>query len=149
MLRLISSIEKPNKGYITYKGKKNASNLFALSTPSIEIPNVFTVLESFQLQKKYNQVDENYYTHLIERLNLVQFSNIRLSEVSTGTLKKVSLVNALCKKSEVLLLDEPFNGLDTESINYFSDELASDNRSKIIVDHTNINTPDFTVNLEG
>ncbi len=147
LLRLIANLETLDKGHIFFAGGKNSAKKYALSTASIEIPDVFTPTESFQLQAKYNPVDELYYKDLLEKLNLKQFVNTRLSDLSTGTIKKVCLVNALCKQSNVLLLDEPLNGLDHQSAKVLCEELKSDKRDKIIVDHTDTIACDFTIKL--
>ena len=59
------------------------------------------------------------------------------SELSTGTLRKVWLVCGLITDSEILCLDEPFNGLDQHSCDVLASELLhqSDRRLVLVVAH--------------
>ena len=49
----------------------------------------------------------------------------RLSALSTGTQRKVALATALAVGTAVVLLDEPFNALDTASATYLRQALAT------------------------
>ena len=49
----------------------------------------------------------------------------RLSALSTGTQRKVALATALAVGTAVVLLDEPFNALDTASATYLQQALAT------------------------
>lgn len=59
------------------------------------------------------------------------------SELSTGTLRKAWLVCGLLTESEILCLDEPFNGLDQHACNVLATELLhqSDRRLVLVVAH--------------
>ncbi len=50
-----------------------------------------------------------------ERLHLEPFLGVRLPELSKGTAQKVGLVQALVIEPDLLLLDEPWSGLDQET----------------------------------
>jgi ABC-2 type transport system ATP-binding protein len=49
---------------------------------------------------------------LIERLGLTQWANTNLEKLSKGMSQKVQLATALVNKPRLLILDEPFSGLD-------------------------------------
>lgn len=55
---------------------------------------------------------------LIQGFHFESFTDVLLRELSTGNLKKVFLITAFSLKPELLLLDEPVNGLDFESTEY-------------------------------
>ena len=48
----------------------------------------------------------------LERLGLVPFRTVRLGELSKGTAQKVGLAQALIAAPDLLILDEPWEGLD-------------------------------------
>jgi ABC-2 type transport system ATP-binding protein len=48
----------------------------------------------------------------LERLGLVPFRTVRLGELSKGTAQKVGLAQALIARPDLLILDEPWEGLD-------------------------------------
>jgi ABC-2 type transport system ATP-binding protein len=50
-----------------------------------------------------------------ERLGIAQYENNKCEELSKGTLQKVQFTAALIHRPELLILDEPFSGLDPVS----------------------------------
>lgn len=49
---------------------------------------------------------------LMDKLDVWQFRNGRIEELSKGNQQKIQFITALAHKPEVLILDEPFSGLD-------------------------------------
>ncbi|SCG66563.1 ATP-binding cassette domain-containing protein [Micromonospora humi] len=50
--------------------------------------------------------------HWVERLGLTRFHGVRLPQLSKGTAQKVGLAQALLRPPGLLVLDEPWEGLD-------------------------------------
>lgn len=69
----------------------------------------------FILQSYNTEKDLEYLDSLIKGFNLEHYLFYPLNELSTGNKKKVHLIAALMTKSELLLLDEPLDGLDFKS----------------------------------
>ncbi|MBE5865927.1 MAG: ABC transporter ATP-binding protein [Lachnospiraceae bacterium] len=55
---------------------------------------------------------------LIDGFGFREYTDICFKELSTGNLKKAYLITAFALKPELLLLDEPVNGLDFQSTEY-------------------------------
>ncbi|OCB00565.1 ATP-binding cassette domain-containing protein [Clostridium beijerinckii] len=53
--------------------------------------------------------------YLYKEFNLENMINISMKNLSKGTLQKVSVVQALLSKPDILLLDEPLSGQDSDS----------------------------------
>lgn len=73
-------------------------------------------------------------SHLLTR---EQYNN-NLSKLSGGEKKKISLIRAMFKKSDVFIFDEPTNNLDEEAVCEFLDlikELQDNNKMVIIISH--------------
>ncbi len=51
----------------------------------------------------------NYY---LERLNMTEYRNKRLDTLSKGNQQKIQLITALAHNPDIVILDEPFSGLD-------------------------------------
>ncbi|MGN0250228.1 MAG: ABC transporter ATP-binding protein [Oliverpabstia sp.] len=70
----------------------------------------------------------------LERLDLTDAQNRKLSAYSTGMRQHLSLARALMHSPEILFLDEPTSGLDPESaqnVNMLIQELAVDGTTKL------------------
>src|SRR4029079_12955437 len=60
----------------------------------------------------------------LERLDLTQRGNDRLDALSHGNQQRVQLIAALVNEPELLVLDEPFSGLDPIAVAHLSELLA-------------------------
>ncbi|MGK5742889.1 ABC transporter ATP-binding protein [Micromonospora sp. URMC 103] len=73
-----------------------------------------------------------------ERLGLARFQRVRLPELSKGTAQKVGLAQALLRRPGLLVLDEPWEGLDAtarEVVPELIDEVLADGGSVLVSDH--------------
>ena len=74
----------------------------------------------------------------LERVSLTSLRDRRIAELSGGEQQKVFLAQALAQEAEIVLLDEPFNGLDMpaqQSILGILDELGRARVTTIIATH--------------
>ncbi|SNR75385.1 ABC transporter ATP-binding protein [Actinomadura mexicana] len=73
-----------------------------------------------------------------ERLSFDHLLDVRLSELSKGSAQKIGLAQALMADPELLILDEPFAGLDAatrESLPGLISEFASRGSTVVVSDH--------------
>ena len=76
---------------------------------------------------------------LIERFGLTPFAAARVDRLSKGMAQKVQLATALVNSPKLLLLDEPFSGLDPVNQAVLQDEiLAASRRGATIVFSTHV-----------
>ncbi|MGW1026401.1 ATP-binding cassette domain-containing protein [Streptomyces sp. NPDC002577] len=76
--------------------------------------------------------------HLLERLSLVGGRNASLRTLSKGNAQKVALAQALLVQPDLLVLDEPWSGLDASAhgvLAEFIDEVAAQGGSVVFTDH--------------
>ncbi|OIJ94857.1 ATP-binding protein [Streptomyces colonosanans] len=76
--------------------------------------------------------------HLLERLSLVGGPNASLRTLSKGNAQKVALAQALLVQPDLLVLDEPWSGLDASAhgvLAEFIDEAAAQGGAVLFTDH--------------
>jgi ABC-2 type transport system ATP-binding protein len=109
LFRTIFGFKKPLAGSITLEGRPLEQKSIAF----LETENYFYPymkgLEYLQLIHNDAEAIERY--NKLFQLPLDQFA----SEYSTGMKKKLALIGALLLDRPLLILDEPFNGVDLES----------------------------------
>ncbi|MBK8445565.1 MAG: ABC transporter ATP-binding protein [Micropruina sp.] len=78
-------------------------------------PNL-TVAENLDLQRRLTGATRASLTDAIERLGLAPYADRRAGRLSLGNQQRLSLARALLHSPELLILDEPANGLDPAGI---------------------------------
>lgn len=89
--------------------------------------------------------DEALASHLIQQFGLEHLLDRSFRKLSTGETRKVLLIRALTSKPDLLVLDEPFDGLDAATHQMLSDHLASiaDDVPMVLVLNRFDECPDF------
>lgn len=108
---LIKGYNAPDKGEIIINGEsKNHQEIALMGTEQHFLPRMKAIeyLQFFKIQNPKFQLDQ---WNKIMDLPLNQF----VSEYSTGMQKKLGIMSLIALDKSILLLDEPFNGLDAES----------------------------------
>jgi molybdate transport system ATP-binding protein len=150
VLACIAGIEEPDDGYVRF----NRFNLFPPSLPlhrrpvgyMTQEPGLFphlTVGENitFGISKEAAATTEQkqWIETLRNRLQLGPLWNAPASLISGGQARRVSLGRMLARKPPLVLLDEPFAGLDRQLVRELIDDLIFWGRtigfSMIAVDH--------------
>ena len=76
---------------------------------------------------------------------------LKNDNLSGGERRKLSISNALSKASDVLIMDEPDNNLDAESITVLTDKILAEKKNRIIIiishDKRLINIADEVINF--
>lgn len=139
LLKIIAGVETLDSGIISFS-KENSRSLanVSIATDSIHMPNIFTPYELQKLIARYQSINQYLFKKLVTEMELESVLHTSLSKLSTGMKKKVFNILALTKNSRILILDEPFNALDSSSIDQLANFIAQDKRDKIITDHHRI-----------
>jgi ABC-type multidrug transport system ATPase subunit len=68
------------------------------------------------IHRKGSELGSDRYSELLQSLGLEPFLDTRFSEASLGTRVKLYLLAAFLVRPSLLVMDEPFNGLDSRSV---------------------------------
>jgi len=82
-------------------------------------------------------VDKEKTEQALATMHLNDIANRQIDQLSGGQQQRTYIARALAQEAHVILLDEPFNGLDSESRCHLSDSLRelSENGHLIIASH--------------
>ena len=69
--------------------------------------------------------DNELAEQLIEKFGLSTLLDRSFRKLSTGESRKVMLIRALASKPDLLVLDEPFDGLDAKTLEMLQQHLAT------------------------
>ena len=123
IFRMILNLIKPTSGSITYNGEKIDSKLLDkvgyLPEEGSLIPS-YTVLELCEYYGVLKLMSlEDIRKNLIKWLeifNITDFLNKKIKDLSKGNKQKVQFIVSVLHNPEILILDEPFSGLDPISV---------------------------------
>ncbi len=108
--------------------KKDASRLMHGATDKGTTVKDWLSLDNF--------IDKTYVNKLLSMLGLKEVLNQGLRVLSTGEFRKTILLSALLQKPELLIIDDPFDGLDIssrESLKIIINEIAKNDQKIIII----------------
>ena len=93
-----------------------------------------------------NVQDQNAVDEALKRLGIVKFRKRQIGELSGGQRKRVFLARALAQSSQIILLDEPFTGVDVQtedSIINLMREMRDEGRVMLVSTHNLGSVPEF------
>jgi manganese/iron transport system ATP-binding protein len=91
-------------------------------------------------------LDQQVAQESLERVGMWEFRNRQIGELSGGQKKRVFLARALAQQGRVMLLDEPFTGVDVkteETIIHLLRELRDQGHIILVSTHNLGSVPDF------
>ncbi len=92
------------------------------------------------------QADREAVEQALSRVNMLEFRARQIGELSGGQRKRVFLARALAQGGQVILLDEPFTGVDVkteDAIVGLMRELRAEGRLMLVSTHNLGSIPDF------
>jgi len=131
-IRMLLGMIRPTAGIACINGKRvtaNNTGLWKETGHLVEIPNAYpdlTVRENLEIIRRLRFISDKQATEsIIGRLKLTQYANRKAGNLSLGNAQRLGLAKALIHNPQILILDEPSNGLDPAGI-YEIREMLSD-----------------------
>jgi len=125
LLRLLYGLMSPDEGTVNFKGERiwgpeeklipghDAMKMVTQHTDDLNLfarvwDNVSAMLPSTNVKLKEEKTEQ-----VLTQLNMMQMATKRVADLSGGEKQRVAIARAIITRPEVLLLDEPFNQVDT------------------------------------
>ncbi len=160
LFKSIMGMIKPTKGQVTFNNisVKQAlkQNIIAYVPQTEEVDWDFPVLVSdVVMMGRYGHMsflripskeDKTQVDLALERVNMLDFKHRQIGQLSGGQKKRVFLARALAQQGKVLLLDEPFTGVDVKTENAIIDllkDLRDEGHLILVSTHNLGSVPEF------
>lgn len=144
LLKIICGLYKPISGFVLYDGVKINQDLVIKSNVRalIDTPYFFPELTGFEnlkvLSKITNKINDDDINKALDIVNLTCEKDKLYGDYSLGMKQKLGIAQVIMENPEVIILDEPFNGIDSESIlkiEEYLKEMKKNNKIIIITSH--------------
>ena len=132
-LRMLSTLIRPDSGDALLDGcsvvsqPETVRGKIGFLTSELKLEDFFTPNYLFDFFSRLHGVDENEKgkrkKEMFERFGIDQFAEVKVANLSTGMKQKLSLVISLVHDPEVIIFDEPTNGLDVLTARIVTDYL--------------------------
>lgn len=144
LLNIIATLTRASSGETVYERddvvleerRRVRGMLTYLSHEPMLYPDL-TALENLRFVARLNGLKpgQEELDHLLEEVGMRHHGNRLFRTCSRGMQQRLSIARALLPKPELLLLDEPFSGLDSEGVRRFSDLFLASKLSWLLVTH--------------
>lgn len=145
LLKIIAGLYLQDKGNVLFDNKNynminEIPNNLGIVIEQPSFINDLTGLENLKLLASIRNVaTERDIVESLEIVNLKDDMNKKYSKYSLGMRQKLSIAQAIMEHQKVILLDEPFNGIDRQSVVAIKEYLKKvKNEDKLIIITTHI-----------
>ena len=144
-VRMLLGLARPDKGEVKLFGKplkEDSSSLLKRVGAVVETPAFVPYLsgrDNLKLLAKYTPGPTNGTIEtVLERVNLSEAAHRRFKNYSLGMKQRLGIAAAILNDPELIVLDEPTNGLDpqgTREVRALIPELAAEGRTIVLCSH--------------
>lgn len=147
-LRMLATLIKPNEGDALIDGSSivkspdEVRSKIGFLTSELKLEDFFTPNYLFdffsELYGVAPEVRDARKKALFEKFGVDQFAEVKVANMSTGMKQKVSLIISMVHDPEIIIFDEPTNGLDVITAKVVTDfllELKAEGKTIIVSTH--------------
>jgi len=123
IMKLLAGITLPTEGSISFYGQSNEESLaqkrkkmsFMIETPYMKME--YSGQHNLEIQRLQKGIkDRSRINEVMDIVGLDNVGNKKVKHYSLGMRQRLGLANALLSKPEIMILDEPVNGLDPDGM---------------------------------
>jgi len=142
--KCICGLIKPTKGYVLVDGKEIGKDIdfpknvgVIIERPGF-LPNLSGLRNLHLLASIRKVITDEQIREAIDKVGLDSSSKKAVGKYSMGMKQRLGIAQAIMENPDILILDEPFNGLDKEGvkeIRWLIDELKNAGKTIMLVSH--------------
>lgn len=144
-LKMLCGFYSPTNGEILFDNINCIKQqIFPPNTRAlIEKPDFISDLSGYEnlelLAKIQNKIGRDEIIEALKKVNLLEDMDKKFSKYSLGMKQKLGIAQVLMENPEVMILDEPFNGIEDDTVDFLRDLLIKEKKNgKIIILATHI-----------
>lgn len=126
IFRMVLNILKPDNGSVKYNGStidETHSDSIGYLPEEGSLILSYSVIEQLLYYGALKSMSEKQIKEraieLLEKFNILEYLNMKIKDLSKGNRQKIQFIIAVLHNPDLLILDEPFSGLDPISVDEF------------------------------
>ena len=141
LLGIVMDVLKPTSGTYRFFGKESDASMRKDIGTLLETPNFYHYLSgerNLRIAAEIKQKGQDQIDEVLKKVNLYQRRNSKFSTYSLGMKQRLAIASALLGNPDVLVFDEPTNGLDPVGIAEIRElikQLAAEGKTIIMASH--------------
>ena len=134
-MRVVLSLTPKDSGEVIYYDNKSINDIGLKVGSLIEAPGLYKNASAYENMKRFSILygaDESKINEILKMVGLDNTGKRKAKDFSLGMRQRLGIAIALLGEPELLILDEPINGLDPEGIKEIRDVIVKLNKEKNI-----------------
>tara|TARA_R110002020_G_scaffold37072_8_gene111879 strand:- start:3375 stop:4292 length:918 start_codon:yes stop_codon:yes gene_type:complete len=138
---VLNVVNKTDGDFSWFNGTVSTHNALKRVGAIIERPNFYpymTAVQNLELVCKIKEVPSDKVTEKLELVGLLDRKDSKFQTYSLGMKQRLAIASALLNDPEILILDEPTNGLDPQGIHQIREiikKIASQGTTILLASH--------------
>ena len=129
--RMIMGLLEPSSGSVTLNGQPinyDVTDTIGFLTEERSLLTKMTVKEQCLFYGTLKSMDKEKITsrldELLKKFGIEEYKDKKIKELSKGNQQKIQFITAIINEPKLLILDEPFAGLDPFNVELFKQEIV-------------------------
>ena len=138
--RIIMGLLTPDRGKVSLDGNEidyNITDKIGFLTEERSLQTKLTVKEQLKFYGALKGLSEEYLdkkiVSLLKEFDVLDYKDKKIKELSKGNQQKIQFISAIINDPKLLILDEPFTGLDPINVAKFKDYIRKMQKKGTII----------------